>query len=266
MVQPRLFNERLELILLGNIFLLWERPPFLCKLSVEVCPPVLIFILKICWAETPSNEINLLEDFFSATHAHEMKMLGVFLSSCFVCGWVGWVREEKNSSYDIFPFLWISGKLACKLYENMRREDASIKIQKKARGHSARMSYKNLRISAVMVQTGIRAMSCRKEFRFKKRDTAATTIQVRFWQLFWALGKNSNAGTVLDLKQYLQARWRGHRCFAYYKKLIKAAILTQCRWRGRVARKELRKLKMVSVTVVIMHNKTKKSQFIFRSF
>lgn len=132
----------------------------------------------------------------------------------------------------------------------MRREDAAIKIQTKARGHSARMSYKNLRISAVMVQTCLRAMACRKEFGFKKQSTAATMIQVSFWHLSWALGKNYYAGSVIDLKKYLQARWRGHRCFAYYKKLIKAAIITQCRWRGRIARKELRKLKMVSVSVV----------------
>lgn len=132
-------------------------------------------------------------------------------------------------------------------------EDAAIKVQTKARGRFSWMLYKNLRTSAIIIQTGLRTMTSRKEFRYKKRDTAATTIQVSFWHLSWALGKNFYEGSVIDLKQCLQARWRGHRCFAYYRKLIKAAILTQCRWRGRVARKELRKLKMVSVSVVIMH-------------
>lgn len=52
---------------------------------------------------------------------------------------------------------------------------------------------------------------------------------------------------------YLQSRWRGHRDFAYYRKLIRASIVTQCRWRGRVAKQELRKLKMVGLCVVNMH-------------
>ncbi|KAL8092604.1 hypothetical protein AgCh_034752 [Apium graveolens] len=109
------------------------------------------------------------------------------------------------------------GKLACKLYGNMRREAASIKIQTKLKGHHQKMSYNKLKISVVVIQTGIRAMASHKKFRNKKEHTAATMIQ---------------------------ARWHGHKTLAYYKKLIRASIVTQCRWRGRIARKELRKLKM----------------------
>ncbi|KAI7742853.1 hypothetical protein M8C21_027866, partial [Ambrosia artemisiifolia] len=39
------------------------------------------------------------------------------------------------------------------------------------------------------------------------------------------------------------ARWRCHRSHSYHKRLKKAAIVTQCRWRGKIARKELRQLK-----------------------
>lgn len=43
----------------------------------------------------------------------------------------------------------------------------------------------------------------------------------------------------------MQAQWRCHRATSYYKKLKKGVILSQSRWRGRLAKKELRKLKMV---------------------
>lgn len=45
----------------------------------------------------------------------------------------------------------------------------------------------------------------------------------------------------------MQAHVRGHREYAYYRNLQKAAIVTQCGWRQRVARKELRKLRMVLI-------------------
>ncbi|KAF7107723.1 hypothetical protein CFC21_108313 [Triticum aestivum] len=115
-----------------------------------------------------------------------------------------------------FQAVW-RGTLACKLYDRMRRQAASVKIQKNQRGHQARRSYK-LQVSSVLViQAALRAMAARNEFRHKKRSKAAVTIQ---------------------------ARYRCHRAHSYHKKLKAAAIVAQCRWRGRIARKELRKLKM----------------------
>ncbi|OVA04497.1 IQ motif [Macleaya cordata] len=111
------------------------------------------------------------------------------------------------------------GKLACKLYEKLRREAAALKIQKNLRRHIARKSYLKLRSSAIKVQTGLRAMVARNEFRFRKQTKASTIIQ---------------------------AHWRCHRDYSYYKSLQKAAIVSQCGWRSRVARRELRKLKMAA--------------------
>ncbi|PAN34585.1 hypothetical protein PAHAL_6G106900 [Panicum hallii] len=109
------------------------------------------------------------------------------------------------------------GRLACKLYDNMRREAAAIKVQKNQRRHQARRSYKLQYASVLVVQTALRAMAARNEFRFKKQSKAAVTIQ---------------------------ARYRCHRAHSYHRKLKCAAIVAQCRWRGRIARKELKKLKM----------------------
>ncbi|GLJ44110.1 hypothetical protein SUGI_0919840 [Cryptomeria japonica] len=114
--------------------------------------------------------------------------------------------------------LW-RGKLACKLYEQMRREAAAVRIQKNMRGHHARKAYTQLRLSAIVVQAGLRAMAARNEFRFRRQTKAAIIIQ---------------------------AQWRKYRANSYYKSLKKAALVYQCAWRSRVARRELRKLKMAA--------------------
>ncbi|CAK9314840.1 unnamed protein product [Citrullus colocynthis] len=111
------------------------------------------------------------------------------------------------------------GKLACKLFKNLKREAAAVKIQKNARRFHARTAYKRLQTSVLYVQTGLRAMAARNEFRFRKQTKAAIIIQ---------------------------ARWRCHKAASYYKKLQRGSIIAQCRWRGKVARKELRKLKLAA--------------------
>ncbi|KAL3573696.1 hypothetical protein D5086_024309 [Populus alba] len=114
--------------------------------------------------------------------------------------------------------LW-RGRLACKVYESIKREAAARKIQKHIRRYAARTAYKKLHISALLLQTGLRAMVARKEFRFRKRTKAATIIQ---------------------------ARWHCHKAASYYKRLQRSAIITQTGWRCRVARRELRLLKMAA--------------------
>ncbi|KAK4759356.1 hypothetical protein SAY87_022487 [Trapa incisa] len=111
------------------------------------------------------------------------------------------------------------GMLACKVYDNIRKEAAAVKIQKNARRHHARNQYNKLQLSVLVLQTSVRAMAARREFMFRKRSKASTIIQ---------------------------ARYRCHRANSYYKKLLKGVIVTQCRWRGRLAKKELRKLKMAA--------------------
>lgn len=111
------------------------------------------------------------------------------------------------------------GRLACKLYEHMRREASALKIQKNLRRYFAKKSYTTLRSSAITLQTGFRAMAARNEFRFKKQTKAAILMQ---------------------------AQWRCHRGYSYYKNLQKATLTYQCAWRQRLARRELRKLRMAA--------------------
>lgn len=71
-----------------------------------------------------------------------------------------------------------AAQLARKLYEQMRKVAASIRIQKHVRGHTARKFYTKLLASANVIQTGLRAMAARNEYRYKRRTKAATIIQV----------------------------------------------------------------------------------------
>ncbi|KAK2648827.1 hypothetical protein Ddye_016316 [Dipteronia dyeriana] len=111
------------------------------------------------------------------------------------------------------------GQLARQVYENMRREACSLRIQSNLRMYLARKAYKDLCSSAVCIQTGMRGMSARNELRFSRQTRAAIIIQ---------------------------SQCRKYLARLHYLKLKKAAIATQCAWRGKVARQELRKLKMAA--------------------
>ncbi|XP_027768776.1 myosin-11 isoform X2 [Solanum pennellii] len=111
------------------------------------------------------------------------------------------------------------GKLACKIYVQIKRQAAAIKIQKNSRRHNARKAYRKLQVSVLMVQTVLRAMDARKRFRFRKQTEAAIMIQ---------------------------AQWRCHKAYVYYKRLKRGVLVAQCKWRGKSAKKELRMLKMAA--------------------
>lgn len=61
----------------------------------------------------------------------------------------------------------------------MRREAASIRIQKHVRAHKARMYYTSSQASAIVIQSGLRALAARNEYRYRRRTKASTKIQVK---------------------------------------------------------------------------------------
>lgn len=71
-----------------------------------------------------------------------------------------------------------AARLAKKLFEHMRRDAASIRIQKHMRTHSARKAYLEVYESAIVIQTGLRAMAARNEHRFRRETKASIIIQV----------------------------------------------------------------------------------------
>ncbi|KAL3649699.1 hypothetical protein CASFOL_006102 [Castilleja foliolosa] len=110
-------------------------------------------------------------------------------------------------------------RLACKLFESVKREAAALKVQRNTLRYQARKAYSTLRVSVLVIQTGLRTMDARNRFRFRRQTKAAIAIQ---------------------------ARWRCHKAASYYRKLKRGTIVSQCRWRGIIAKRELRKLKMAA--------------------
>ncbi|KAE8682586.1 Myosin-17 [Hibiscus syriacus] len=106
--------------------------------------------------------------------------------------------------------------------------NAARTIQRQFRTYIARKEFIARRKAVIMLQshwlgmlackTGLRAMTARNEFRFRKQTKAAIIIQ---------------------------AALRCHVAYSYHKNLQKVALATQCGW-SRVARRELRKLKMAA--------------------
>ncbi|KAK3423083.1 hypothetical protein EUGRSUZ_G03419 [Eucalyptus grandis] len=111
------------------------------------------------------------------------------------------------------------GQLARKFYEHMRRAAASICIQKYARAHVSRRVYIHLRESAIIIQSGLRAMEAGQEYSYRRRTKAATIVQTQ---------------------------WRRYEALLTYSQLKKATLLFQCLWRAKLARKELKKLRMAA--------------------
>lgn len=77
----------------------------------------------------------------------------------------------------LYPSLSL-GLSACKLYEQLRREAAALRIQKNFRSHVSRTSYVAVQKAAVTLQAGLRAMKARDEFRYRRQSKAAIAIQV----------------------------------------------------------------------------------------
>ncbi|EMS55825.1 Myosin-J heavy chain [Triticum urartu] len=109
--------------------------------------------------------------------------------------------------------------LACKRRVFLRNQDAALKVQKSVRWYLAWKSYSKLRWSAVTLQAGLRAFGAYNEYVRRKQRKASI---------------------------HIQARWRCHTDNSNYLKLKRSVLIYQCAWRRRVARRELRKLKMAA--------------------
>lgn len=70
------------------------------------------------------------------------------------------------------------GQVGRHRYENRKREVACLRLQKDGRMFLKRKTYKLLFSSSIKIQGGMRGMTARNEFRYKKRETAAVILQV----------------------------------------------------------------------------------------
>ncbi|KAE8665603.1 Myosin-10 [Hibiscus syriacus] len=123
----------------------------------------------------------------------------------------------RSSSIQVQAFC--RGQLGRHLYEGMRRESASLNIQKYTRRFIKRKAYKNLWFSAVSIQAGFRALSSRNELRFRKQTVAAIVIQSQC------------------RRKLANSRYRGVK---------EATLVIQCAVRASIACGELHQLRMAA--------------------
>ncbi|ONM23546.1 Myosin-10 [Zea mays] len=105
-----------------------------------------------------------------------------------------------------------------------------------------RKEFIKLRKASVQSQKFWRARLAKKIFEYMRRDVASIRIQkhVRAHSARKAYLQEKHNEQFLES----QTRWRQHRAYAAYKQQQKASLILQCLWRARIARKELRKLRM----------------------
>ncbi|ONK70922.1 uncharacterized protein A4U43_C04F2900 [Asparagus officinalis] len=111
------------------------------------------------------------------------------------------------------------GQIARQIYENIRREAASLRIQTYFRMYRERKAYRALFFASISIQAGIRGTAARGELLLRRQTRAAIIIQ-------------SYTRRFLAQLHYTRTR--------------KAALIIQCAWRGKLARRELRKLKLAA--------------------
>jgi len=75
----------------------------------------------------------------------------------------------------------LKGTIARRCYENLRREEASLKIQTSYRMHHARKNYVDVCSASTTIQSGLRGMGARIKLHFKRQTKAAVIIQVLQW-------------------------------------------------------------------------------------
>lgn len=91
---------------------------------------------------------------------------------------VTFVKFNQGITSGFLFFIFITGELTRRVYESLRREASSIRIQRDLRMYLKRKAYKELCSSALSIQTGMRGMAARNELRFRQQTKAAILIQV----------------------------------------------------------------------------------------
>ncbi|WJZ84936.1 hypothetical protein VitviT2T_004510 [Vitis vinifera] len=102
------------------------------------------------------------------------------------------------------------------IYAAKRQAAAALLLQKYVRRWLLRNAYMQLYSASVLLQSSIRGFSIRQRFLYQKKHRAATRIQ---------------------------AQWRMCKVRSIFRNRQGSIIAIQCRWRQKLAKRELRKLK-----------------------
>ncbi|KAG2320269.1 hypothetical protein Bca52824_013482 [Brassica carinata] len=122
------------------------------------------------------------------------------------------------------------GQVARVLFEKMRIEVACLRIQNQARTYICQKAYKVCALLLVQFRQGCEQKLLESNFTH--------IMKFYFFLLVWVFMTCNFLFTQSQIRRCL--------CHRHYVRMKKAAITTQCGWRRRVARRELRNLKMAA--------------------
>ncbi|XP_058078389.1 myosin-15 isoform X2 [Magnolia sinica] len=109
------------------------------------------------------------------------------------------------------------GCLSRNIFAAKQQVAAALSIQKYARRWLSQRAYSQLYSAIVLLQASIRALSVRQKFLRRKEDRAALLIQ---------------------------AQWRMRKACSIFRQSRRYIVAIQCAWRGKLAKRELRRLRM----------------------
>ncbi|KAK6940706.1 Myosin head, motor domain [Dillenia turbinata] len=115
-------------------------------------------------------------------------------------------------------------------------------IQGRIRAHLGRKKFVALRMAAIYTQSVWRGQQARKQYEQMSKEVAAAKIQKN---MRGHLARKAYAELKQVYSQGLLAHWRTYLAVTSYKKLKKASVISQLRWRERTAKKEPETPKMI---------------------
>lgn len=136
---------------------------------------IAIYTVSLSWDNSALFDLTNLRYLIHCPCTPEIELTVPTLSSC--------ILFKLYFSLTLFfsfppPLVITVGRIACKLYETMKIDAATLRIQTNWRGQWARIAFIRVKFAVINLQTGLRAMAARKEFKYRKQTKAAIIIQV----------------------------------------------------------------------------------------
>jgi myosin V len=136
------------------------------------------------------------------------------------------------------------------MYAIRRETAAAVIVQKYVRRWLLRRAHLQACLSALLIQSYVRGFITRLYFSAIREHKAATVIQVP--PPLSPFSRHDIALNIWDVMvgfiyhiATLQSTWRRRKVVMLFQHYRQATVAIQCAWRQKLARRELRRLKMV---------------------
>jgi len=133
------------------------------------------------------------------------------------------------------------------MYAIRRETAAAVIVQKYVRRWLLRRAHLQACLAALLIQSYVRGFITRRYFSAIREHKAATVIQVPLskWNCTQHMGCCRLVVGFIYHIGTLQSTWRRRKVVMLFQHYRQATVAIQCAWRQKLARRELRRLKMV---------------------